>query len=501
MQITANSLEGQLSQLDKQFLNVEATAKSFETLEGKASAILHNALEQVYTFGEMLFGIKPQAGVSLTHKFFEKHKIPYNSRTQANPYIGLLKLAFTAKGNDSSRSQYATVLSYAASLGKTPQEFPAWLKEKGIEGWRSKALDEQNSRGRAIRDQGRQTRVQRAETILDAKPRSAAVALPAGVKAGAGYALVLAKIDGSGSAEIVEVVHDDAAKVEPILLSMAGDAPKQSSEPLAPFFRAIDLIVNTTPDKTQGKERDLLIRNRVKRGKKVATIEAVSEADSFPGAVMTLTDHVGDLPEDQPFILTAGDARHLLTQVEKLTGWTLDSAGEIKAQSIQQPIHLHQITSAGSYRVAQAAKTPSKPLKTLSSEFEQAARYIEHERQDHARKNTNRGESRSFAGSARLSIQDAKLSFKLPQSGRHAIIGETGAASKFDGVTIAVKDMEGLATTLARHDVNAHGWIMDGDVDDAALVLEVHFDNDLFRIVMPTRTGTDYNKVCEALVL
>ena len=502
MKITANSLEGQLSQLDKQFLNVEATAHSFEQLNGKAIAILHNALEHVYTFGEALVAIKKQNGVNVAREFLLKHSIPYNSRTQANIYIGLVKLAFKNSG-DSSRSQYATVLAYASSLGKSAAEFLPWLteKDKGIEGRRKEAVEAQANSSTTRRNQGRATRIQQAVTLLEAKPMSGSVALPAGVQAPEGFALVLAKIDGSNGAQIVDIVDTDAAKLEPVLLTLAGQAPAQSTEPLAPFFRALDLILSTTPDKIDGKPRDILIANRVQRGKQVAAVEAISEAYSFPGASMSLDTHVGDLPEDEAFVLGATDAKHLHRVWSQHENWTLDSEGELNADGLQQPIQLVSLPTPGNYRVATPKPTPGSPLKSLSSDLQGVIEYLEREKADFKRKNERRNETRPFPGSLNLLIHNKNLSVQLPSTTQIASVGETGAQTDFDGRTLAVNDVEKVAETLTKHHIDANGWIMDGQVEGAGLVLEVHFDNDLFRIVMPTRTGEAYNQVCEALVL
>lgn len=281
MKITANSLSAQIDQLNRAFQAVEATGKKFETLERKASAILYSALHQVYDFGENLLALKSQPGTNIIREFFLNNDVAYNSKTQANPYIGLVKLAFRA-GNASSHSQYATVLGYAASLQIAAADFPAWLNERKIEGWRTAALDAQNSNARNIRNQGRLTKVQNAVAVMDAKPASALVSLPAGVQAPEGYALVLARIDANNGAQIVEVVHSSAEKVEPILLGLVDGPTAVSTEPLAPFFRAIDLIINTTPDATMGNQRDLLVRNLTKRGKQTTQIEAILRSLQLP---------------------------------------------------------------------------------------------------------------------------------------------------------------------------------------------------------------------------
>lgn len=501
--ITANSLAGQIDQLNQQFEGVEATAKSFEIMDRKARDILFNALTEVYEFGEALFTLNAPAGVNIVREFFVSRKIPYNSRAQANPYIGLVKLAFPATG-DSSRSQYATVLNYASSLPIDADAFHDWLSEdkKGIEGRRSEALDAQASGGRAKHNQRQQTRVTFARNTLASKPASDAVALPAGIVAPEGFALVLAKVDDSNNVQIVEVVHSDPAKVDPILLNLVEQPATLSSESLAPFFRAVELILNTTPGKTKGCDRHILVRNMRERGEPIAIVEAVSEAYSFPGATMTLKGHVGSLAEDGAFLLDASDARHIIDQSEKLSNWTLDAEGILSADGMKKPLQLTQLTDAGSLRVTEALPCPDKPLRTLSSTLGDVVGYIEHERADMKRKNASAKQPRAFPTAVSLSIQDTRLSIKLPHSLRVANLAETSAEAEFDDVTLAVDDIEAVARTLSKQDIEASGWIMDSpEMDDAALVLEMHFDNDLFRIVMPTRTGSDYNQVCKALTL
>lgn len=500
MKVTANSLEAQLSQLTKHFVNAETTAASFEQLNGKAVAILHTALEHVFVFGETLIRLQADKGIDVRREFLAKHSIAFNSRTQANVYIGLVKLAFKGS-SDSSRSQYATVLGHASSSKVFPKDFADWIKDGGVEGRRKEAVEAQASQSTTRRNQGRATKVQQAITTLSAKPASGLVALPAGVQAPQGFALVLAKVDGNNGAQIVDIVDTDATKLEPVLLTLAGHTPAASTEPLAPFFRAIDLVLSTTPDKIDGKPRDILIANSVQRGKQVAAIEAISEAYSFPGASMSLDAHVGDLPEDEAFVLGATDAKHLHRVWSQHENWTLDSTGELNADGLQLPIQLVPLPTPGNYRVATPKPTPGSPLKALSSDLQGVVEYFEREKADLKRRNDRRNETRPFPGSLELSIQNQKLSIQLPFAMQATNLGETVAQTDFDGRTLAVNDVQKVAETLTKHHIDANGWIMDGQVEGAGLVLEMHFDNDLFRIVMPTRTGDAYNQVCEALVL
>lgn len=490
--VTANSLQGQVDQLAQQFNSVKQAVSKFEGQEQRARTLLNAALTDVFTFGEMMYSTSAPAGTNLFREFFTKMGRPYNAKTQANPYIGLVKLAFNSAG-DSSLSQYARVLQYAHDGNWTAGDFLAQLNAKGIEGLRKDALEADESQQSVKRNAQRTAKIDRASNMLMAKPASQAVALPSGLQAPEGFAIVLARIDASNNASIVELVHTDAAKVDPILLKLVDDgAPTHDGEALAPFFRALDLILNTTPD----KGRDVLIRNV---GGKVS-IQAISEGHSFPGALMELDGSVPGLPDDEAFVLKSADARGLLNLLDKFSNWAI-ADGAITADDLPQPLHLEPITKAGKYRVAVAPTNDDKPLQVTHTEFGAVMAYIDGERAAHAKKNKGRSEQHKFATSIELSLAGSRLVGKLPTSMLSTTIGSTGSESDLDDRLLALSDVEALTGTMKQYEVDAHGWIMDNEVDDAGLVLEAYFDNDKLQVVLPTRTGSSYNQVCEPLVL
>jgi hypothetical protein len=496
--VSANSLEGQVDQLSRRFVAVQKTAGEFEDQDRRVKGLLFQALADVYGFGEEVYDTTPPSGTSLFREFFVKLDVPFNSRTQANPYIGLVKLAFRAS-SASSQSQYATVLNYAHVEGIDPADFRRWLMEEGIEARRSQALDALASRQRQINNQARTAQLNNATSTLLARPASASVALPEGVKAPEGFALVLARVDADNNACIVEVVDTAAEKLDPILLSLTTTKPvERPSEPLAPLLRAVDLILGTTPDKP-GDVRDLLIGNVDKHGSPRALVQAISNTYSFPGAEMELDGHVGALPVDQPFVLKAADARYLLDMAEKHRNWTLDEHGTLTADDLSNPIKLEALESPGTYRVAVPTRNSDKPLRITHDEFSKIAAYIQRERNANAENNKKRNEPRVFPAAMELSLDGNRILGKLSTSLLNTTIAETSAETDLDERMVGVSDLETLAETMKLYEVDADGWLMDGDVENAALVIEAFFDNDLLRVVLPTRTGMSYNQVCEPL--
>lgn len=497
--LTANSLDGQLQQLNQRFSGVEATANSFETLDRKAKDVLVNALVEVYEFGEALFAIKSPTGTNIVHEFLKMRGI-FNERSRKKPYIALINSAFP-QTLASSRSHYSTVLDFASSQDVLASDFRQWIGA-GIEKRRDEALKAQGSSGRARHTAQQQTRLTYAMNTLSAKPSSTAVALPAGVQAREGYALVLAKIDSSNNASIVEVVDDDPAKVEPVLIALVEQPATASSEPLAPLIRAIEMILTTTPDDTGGKARHILMRNMLDRGQAIGVVVAVSEAYSFPAASMRIDGHVGSLPTDQALLLRGTDAKDIVAAFEQQANWKLDASGLLTADGLKKPFQLEVLQDAGQLRIGNPVKCPTKPLQAPLSALEGVVGYLEQERADLKRKNASARQKRSYPSSANLIVQNGEAMLQLPYSIRPAMLATVGGDPAFDDVSIPVKDLEAVATALVERGCDASGWVMDNtDMPDAAIVLETHLDNDVFQMILPTQTGSDYNQVCMELVL
>jgi hypothetical protein len=509
--VNANSLDTQVDQLTKSFAAVQKAGSLFEGQERRTRDLLFAALTDVYEFGEAIYAIKPAPGTSLFREFLvkmsEKTKIEvlFNKKCRENPYIGLVKLAFPSS-SASSQSQYATVLDFAHSEKLDPADFKEWI-EAGIETRRDEALEAKGSRQRQIANQARTAQIANAETVLKAMPASASVALPAGISMPdgfAGFALVLAKIDGSNNASIVQMVHTEAEKVDPVLLRLVDPkANDRSDEALVSFFRAVDLILSTTPDETAGKSRDLLIRNEANHGRQRAVVQAISEANSFPGAAMDLEGHIEGLPVDVPFVLRADDARQLLALLNNYSGWKFDETGLLTATGLANPVHLDRIETAGSFRVANPGQNDGKGLAITHDEFNEVFAYIQREREAHADKRGKSKEKRVFPAVMDLSIDGTRLVGKLPTSLLSVTIAETNAETDLDDTSVTVADLEALAGAMKLYEADADGWLLDvpKGVDNAAIVVEAYVKNDRLRVVLPTKTGSSYNQVCEALTL
>lgn len=500
MVVTANSLTGQIDQLEAQFKAVSKSADTFKVHQVKSTALLIDALQSVFEFGEGLLTIPSPPGPSIISEFFRRKQEPYNSRTQKNVYIGLAKMAFS-DASDSSRSQYSTVLNYANYEGIKPRDFKAWLtKLGGIEKCRSAALDALSSNQRKQNANVKQTRLQLAVTELSSRPSSDVVALPSGVEVPEGFAIMLVKVDGQNNASIVQVVESDSSKVDPVLVKLSSEpAPQAAVTDMDRFYRAINLILQTTPAKPSDKPRDISIFNATLRGKPVSLIEAVSEAYSFPGATMKLVGNVGTLPNLQRFILSADDAARFVGEYEQHEKWTLDEVGRLTADELAQPIQLHTLPDDHKYRVADTTMNTSKQLHTTADDLKALVSYIDFERDDNAKKNKGRAEKKPFPKMLELSIGNSRLDLRLTNSLRHAGFAATSIEEVAEDRTFGVTEVEQLAKTLAMHDVDAQGCLLNNEVDDAGLLLEAYFDDDILIVVLPTRVGADYNQVCQVL--
>lgn len=497
---TANSLKGQTDQLEAQFAAVEKSADTFEVHQVKSTALLIDALQSVFAFGEALQKMHPPAGTSIIEEFFRRKQAPYNQRTRDNVYIGLAKLAFR-NASESSRSQYSTVLNFANFEGVKPADFKKWLtKNGGIEQCRSNALDALASNQRKQNTKSKQTRLQQADAELKSRASSAAVALPPGVVAPEGFSIMLVKVDGQNNASIVQVVESESSKVEPVLLKLSSEpAPKAPVTDMDRFNRAIDLILGTTPAKPGGKPRDIVVLNHTRRGKPVAMIEAVSQADSFPGATMTIVGHVGALPAMQRYVMSADDAARFLVAYDQHENWNLDDTGCLIADDSAEPIQLKELPDDHKYRVAETTTDSTKQLQTRTDDLKALVSYIDFERDDNTKKNKKRAQPQKFPKMLELSVGNSRLALRLPSSLRPLEFAETGVEEIKEDVLFAVEEVEQLARTLAKYEVDAAGWLLDNEVDDAGLLLEATFDDDQLLIVLPARVGSDYNKVCMVL--
>lgn len=500
--ITANSVNGQLTQLEQQFTAVIKSAGSFEVQNDRTTQMLHNALDEVYTFGENLIALADKHQIPLVTDFLRAKKV-FNEKVRKKPYIGLVNAAFV-NTSPSSRSQYATVLQFARESKVPTSGFVAWLtKMKGIEGARSEAVKAQASSVWQQQNASRKARVTQAGTDLLAGPLSSAVALPAGIVAPEGFAIVLAAIDSANNASIVKVIHDtnDSAKIEPVLLSLAAQPVPRAKRGLDELYRAVDLCLRSTPDKTTGKDRHLLVQNTNQHGILIGSVETISEAYSAPAATMTLDQPIGQLKQGDRFVFDGADARHFLQVHDQHQNWTLDDKGVLNADGLPQAIQLTPLPAKHSYRVADVQQSTTKQFHATVDDLRAHLQYVADEKRDWTAANKRRGTStRAFPVSLELGILRDRLTIGFPHSTRDAGFADTQAHAVEEDRLLAVSDIDALVRVLVDYEADVDGWVMDSQVDDAALVLDAYVDSDSLRVVMPTRTGSDYNQVSTDLV-
>ena len=500
--VTANSVNGQLTQLEHQFALVKQSAGNFEVQNDRTAKMLLSALEEAYGFGCGLFRMASgTSGMSIVSDFLKARNV-YNEKVRKKPFIGIVNAAFV-NSSPSSRSQYATVLHYAHTEKVKPADFLTWLSDqKGIEGARSNAVKAEASSSWLQNNATKQQRVQQSGSDLLKRPASVPVALPAGFTPPPGFAIVLASIDKSHNASIIHVLHDqsDNAKIDPVLLSLAAAPAPQAVRGLDGFYRAISAILNATPDTTNGKERHLLVSNTMQHGTLVGNVEAISEAYSFPSGSMLLDQPVGSLPPDDRYVFSLTDARHFIDQYEKHDNWALDAQGVLTATDLIQSIQLTQLPSAHAYRVADVRQSSTKQLRATYNDLTALLEYIAMVKADwKAPKGRGGKEKLPFPASMELAVAKDRLLIHFRHSPRPSDFADTRAEEVEEDRLLAVSDMTALAQTLVEHGADVEGWLMDSGVDDAALVLDAYLGDDRLRVVMPTRTGSDYNQVCKPL--
>jgi len=499
LKISANSVDGQLTQLEGQFAPIVKVAKAFESHEKRGIAMLHKALEDVYVFGQDLFDLPETGGRPMVQAFLDKQK-QLNKRTKDNPFLGLVNIAFSGSGV-ASRSQYATVLHFASVEDVKSGDFTQWLIDgEGIEGRRKDAMIALSSVQSLKNSQGRITRVQLGTAELMKKTASAGVVLPAGVQAPEGFAIVLARVDGSNQAQIIDVLDSSDATLEPVILRYAPDAKGAlGSEPLAGFHRAVSILLGLTPAKVGGQTREILIRTENLVGEPMAVIETVSEAYTFPTARMTIAPIPG-LEADKAYLLDGGSADQLTRHFEKHQNWRIEGL-KLVADKLPLSVQLGEVTSAGKLRVGQFPKNRTKAFATSAQDAKSLKEWFEREHKDHDKRNKGAAQKRTFPASVMPAIANGQLQLTIDRSMLPVSIGSTSADAQLDERTMKASEMEALAETLAGFDIAADGWIVDTDIDDAGLAFEAYIGDDTLQIVIPTRTGDSYNQVCKALTL
>jgi hypothetical protein len=500
VKLVSNSTDSQLAEANRHFQAVERFARDYELHQGRSNDLLRSALIELYTFGEMLCSQQAEPGRSLIKEFVISKGLPWNAVTQRNPYNAFVKLAF--QQTRSSHAQYAAVLAYASDSRVAPLAFGEWLKDGGgIAGRYPQALDHFGSARKQRNSQERASRLKMAQELLAAREHSDAVALPDSVIAQEGFALVLARIDGRRNAAIIDVVETDVGALEPVLLRYAPTRATAkailAAEPLGKLYRAIDLVLGCTADKPNGCARNILIVNTLDRGRPVCRIDAVSTAYTYAWAGMVVSGHIDGVPPDVPYVLCADDAVFFRREFPVHEGWAIscDPIPCIGNSSRGFSLKLDQLLEPTEYRVGFVPAVNHKPV---SSDYEQqqaVLKFIGERRSDHERMKTK--ERRVFSPILTLRSAGGALEIGLPNMlAVSSTLGSSSPDRDLCGRALNTNDLINVLSALAPYETNLEGTFIDTDVHDAGLCLRAQFDDDSFRLVMPTRSGQAINQSC-----
>jgi hypothetical protein len=503
----SNSTDSQLLEAANRFEEVQLAAREYEQHQGRSNDLLHGALARLYEFGETLILQAAEPDRSLIQEFVKAKGLSWSKATRKNPYIALVKLAF--KQSDSSHSQYATVLQYASKTQKEPSEFKGWLHEGGgIKGLYPTAADYLGSARRQRNSQERASRLKIAREVLSARDHSPAVALPIGVSAPEGFAIMLAKVTGDGKAAIIDVIDDTEEGLDPILLryapSKATAKAALAAEPLGQLYRAIDLILGCTDDKTDGHARHVLLINSSDGVLPVCRVEALSEAYTYAWAGVMLSGHLDGLPTNVPFILACEDAAFFRSEFANHTGWTIHAAGRprIEASGLRSPIKLKPFEGNVRYRISRPPRVHEKPFRATHSDQLTVQQFLGDRLADHERLNSKRKEKQPFPSALTIQSQGGKLEIglaKLPNL--TATFGSSLPDRDLSHLAMEIADVKRALAALAQYETTVDGSFVDIEVEDAALCFQAHFDDDVLTVVLPTKSGTDYNQSCIDLEL
>jgi len=505
VKLVSNSADSQLLEADTHFRAVERAAREYERHQGRSNELLRSALSELYTFGEMLRTQATEPGRSLVEEFVTSKGLPWNAVTQRNPYNAFVKLAFQQSA--SSQSQYAAVLSFASDCRVELLDFSKWLQDGGgIKGRYPEAAEHYGSARKQRNSQERASRLKLARELLSARTHSQPVALPQGVAAPEGFALVLAKVDAAGNAVIIDVVKNDEAALEPVILSYAPNKATAkaalAAEPLGPLYRAIDLILGCSADKTGGHDRHVLLLNSFDRGSPICLVQAVSRAYTYAWAGMTLSGHVPGLPLGEPFILRSKDAAFFKREFANYRDWDVcaNPSPCIQNGRRDSTIELLPLDTESPYRIGSVPPRREKPVLVSCNDQQSVLRFLRERLDEHERRSAK--EKVPFSSTVIIRSEGGRLEISLPTLlALSAVLGVSSPDRELSNRGLGTSDLTNVLASLTSYETDMEGTFIDSDVPDAGLCLQAWFDDDLLSVVVPTRSGKAVNQSCVDLNL
>jgi hypothetical protein len=504
--LLGNSADNHLEDALGRFERIKVAAQQAELQQERSIELLHKALAHLYGLGELLRTQPSEPGRCLIEEFVISKGRAWNKPTRKNPYIALVQLAFTSS-SPSTRSQCAAVLAFASDIGKEPCNFVDWLVAGGgIKGRHPEALDHLGSPVRQRNQRERAARLQLAKTKLLQREHSDPVMLPSDADRAPGLRLVLANVDASGHASIIDVVEASEATLENVLLGYETNSAVNvdalvAEQPLGRLYRAIDLVVGCTPPKSGRHRRDVLLLNTYDRGTAVCRVWAICEEYTCAWAGMVLLDHQEGLPVGVPLLMSADDAEYFIAEFPRLNSWTIstDPVPSIHAQTAETSIQLTTLDTRKAWRVGLVPTSNEERLAAAPTHITSAIKSLTKFKAEHERLT----KKATFSPVLTVHCDSGALEMGVPRlRGFRAPIAANTVARELGDRSIATGDLERVLTTLARHGSGFEGAFFAADgVADAGLCLQSWFGDDELLIVLPTRSGTAIHPSCTDLVL
>lgn len=498
--VLKNSDDGQIEDFDNAFRPVQAKGAAYEKLQGRANDALYDALEALFAFGEELRAEARRVDRPLVQMFAERHGRRWNAVTEQNPYGALVPLTFP----DSSKptwSQFSRVLQHAHDRKISPKELRAELAAKTIKVAYQEAVEFYDSAKRRSSQAKLASRIATAKTLLAAQSLSAPIALNTAAPLSPGYASVLVRINANNEAEIVSILDTNGDR---LVLSAVDASPAVNAladRPLFGLYRAIDIVMRLTPDRTKGGERSILIRNT---SPDTCRVMSIGTAYSAPWAYV-----------DIPAIDVLAPEGHLLDHLRAAAfvqryeqgDWSLASMGAGDLMMTCSPnegasVALPRFTSSATLYIASPNLTRDTPFAFGQS---QAAAFVDF--LDEVRRTFERAAKKApgkIAQPKRLALECDGSTASLRVVASHggvplsAPIFTLSTGSNVEQRYFSLSDVEGLCAVAKRYEFDMAGWFGSNAEQHIALVFEGDVDGDAVGLVLPTLVGTnlDYAQAC-----
>ena len=504
---SANAGASQTTVLNKRFKKVRDAAIESENAESDAGSKLNNAMGKLYEFGEQLIGPFSNPDEPSLLAFLKDRKVKLNAVKRRNPYVALTELAFT-DSSPSLRSQRAKVLAFARHSCVPANDFSKWISEEGgLKGRLKEAVKFFGGTAQANNQAERENRLDRAKDYLNKLPALANFSLPG---LDDGFAIVLARI-ADGQAQAIHVLaHEDheieKLKAELVPFDPAGPARRKllATLPLGQLWRAIDLIFLATAPKQAAQVRSIALRNTVRDNQAVCEVLSVSAARDEATATVIVAGHIGALPLDEYFVLysaikTAGDEYGLDGAAELFhqsfaehANWAVQGT-TLVADDLAFPITLQPLADDHSFRVADDLPATSKTFTVDRAGMTALLAYIDAEA---IKAKPAKGAKQAYAMDELMEMEDAPGEFRLRSVGStdDVLIGTSNHTLAPEMCDLAYADLQRVAQALTAYEVDADGYFLDGQTDDACVRFDAEIGSDQLTIIVPTRFGEVRNR-------